>query len=175
MAVAIIVTAFYARGTLHTTRDDSRARTRPVIIAEFRREDLSMGTTLLMLKNLGHSVASNVTVTFDPAPPEDLASLPQENLLKWIYERYATPVKTWAPGWTMSNVIRAGHEELNPITVKVAYQGADKTDYEDSYDLHPDHMLKHTESNPSKVSDPVKLEQQKVSALQAIVRTIRDH
>lgn len=175
MAVAIIVTAFYAGGTLQATQDDSRARTRPVIVAELRRESLSKGTTLLVLRNLGQSVAANVSVTFDPEPPEDLVSLPQDNMLKWIYERYANVVTTWAPGWTASNVIRAGHDHLEAITVKVKYEGPDKTEYKDSYYLHPDHVLKHTESNPSKVVDPIKLEQQKVSALQALVRTIRDH
>ncbi|WP_256841706.1 hypothetical protein [Ornithinimicrobium cryptoxanthini] len=175
MAVAIIITAFYARDTLQATRDDSRARTRPVIVAELRRESLSKGTTLLVLRNLGQSVAANVSVTFHPEPPKDVASLSQDNMWKWIYERYANPVTTWAPGWTANNVIRAGHDDLEAITVKVKYEGPDETKYEDSYDLHPDHVLKHTESNPSKVQDPIKLEQQKVSALQALVRTIRDH
>ena len=175
MAVAIIITAVIAKRTLAATREDSRARTRPVIVAELRRELLSHGTTLLVLKNLGASVAKDVVVTFDPPPPKDFESLPNDNMMKWIYERYATPVTTWAPEWTVSNVIRGGEDELKPITVKVTYTGPDGTPYEDPYFLHPDHILKETSANPSKVSDPVKLEQQKVSALQALVRTIRAH
>lgn len=173
MAVAIVVTAFYAKGTLQAARDDSRARTRPVIIAELRRELLSKGTTLLVLKNLGASVARNVRVTFDPAPPQDVGSLPDDDMMKWIWERYAHPISTWAPGWSVSNVIRAGHETLNPVTVTIAYDGPDGTRYTDRYDLHPDHILKETESGPSKTADPVKLEQQKLSALHALVRTLR--
>lgn len=175
MAVAIIVTAVFAKGTLAATRDDSRARTRPVIVAELRRELLSHGTTLLVLKNLGASVGKDVAITFDPPAPDGFEKLPNDNMMKWIYERYATPVSTWAPGWTVSNVIRTGEDELKPITVNVTYTGPDGTCYEDSYVLHPDHILKETSSNPSKVSDPVKLEQQKVSALQALVRTLRAH
>jgi hypothetical protein len=34
--------------------------------------------------------------------------------------------------------------------------------------------MKATASTPSKVADPVKLEQQKISALQALVRTLRE-
>lgn len=49
MAVAIVITAVYAKRTLEATRADSRARTRPVIVAELRRELLSHGTTLLVL------------------------------------------------------------------------------------------------------------------------------
>lgn len=175
MAVAIIITAVFAKHTLEATRADSRARTRPVIVAELRRELLSHGTTLLVLKNLGASVAKDVAVTFDPPPLDDVESLPNDNMMKWIYERYETPIFTWAPGWTVSNVIRAGEDELEPITINVRYTGPDGTAYENSYFLHPDHILKETSSNPSKVSDPVKLEQQKVSALQALVRTVRAH
>lgn len=118
-------------------------------------------------------MAKDVTVTFEPPPPDGVENLPNDNLMKWIYERYANPISTWAPGWTVSNVVRAGNDELKPITVNVSYTGPDGTAYEDSYFLHPDHILKETTSNPSKVSDPVKLEEQKVSALQALVRTFR--
>lgn len=173
MAVAIVVTAWYARGTLSATRSDSRERTRPVIVAELRRELLAQGTTLIVLRNLGASVARNVTVTFVPPPPENFRDLPADNMMKWIYERYANPITTWAPGWTVSNVIRSGHDALNPITVTATYEGPDGTRYVDAYELHPDHVLKETESNPSKTDDPVKLEQQKLSALQALVRTLR--
>lgn len=175
MAVAIVVTAFYAKGTLQAARDDSRERTRPVIIAEFRREILSKGTTLLVLKNLGASVARNVRVSFDPPPPKDVASLPDDDMMKWIWERYAGPIMTWAPGWSVSNVIRAGHETLNPLTVTATYEGPDGTGYTDRYDLHPDHILKETQSGPSNTDDPVKLEQQKLSALHALVRTLRSN
>jgi len=173
MAVAIIVTAVIAWRTLNATHNDSRARTRPIMVAELRRELLSQGTCLLVLKNLGASVAKDVTVTFESGPPDDLKKLPNDNMLKWIYERYATAIQTWAPGWTLSNVIRAGQDDLSPITVTVAYEGPDHTRYQDKYYLHPDHILKETESNPSKTNDAVKLEQQKVAALQALVRTIR--
>lgn len=173
MAVAIIATAFFAGHTLKATREDSRARTRPIIVAELRRELLSHGTTLLVLKNMGASIARNVNVGFEPPSPANLDELPAANMMKWIYERYTTPITTWAPGWTLSNVIRAGHDAMAPITVTVDYKGPDGTQYQDSYYLHPDHILKETHSTPSKTDDHVKLEQQKISALQALVRTIR--
>ncbi|MGF1652947.1 MAG: hypothetical protein ACFCUP_06470 [Actinomycetales bacterium] len=173
MAIAIIITAAIARGTLRASRDDSRSRARPIIVAELRRELLSHGAILLVLKNLGLSVASEVSVTFDPGPPDDLSSLPNSYMMKWVYERYATPITTWAPGWTLSNVVRAGEDKLNPMTVHVSYKGPDNFKYRDSYYLHPDHILKETSSTPSKADDPTKLEQQKVAALQALVRAVR--
>lgn len=171
-ASAVVVTAFIAARTLKATRDDSRARTRPIIVAELRRELLSPGTTLLVLRNLGASVATNVTVAFNPGPPPDVDSLPDTDMWKWIYHRFAKPITTWAPGWTLSNAIRAGHDPLPPVVVTVSYTGPDGTKYHDRYDLHPDHMLKETSSSPSKTHDPVKMEQQKIAALQALVRAI---
>lgn len=173
MAVAIALTALYAKGTLQATRDDSRARTRPVVVAELRRELLSRGTILLVLKNMGSSIARDVVITFDPPPPADVAGLPESDMMKWVYERYSSPITTWAPGWMVSNVVRVGDEELNAITVTAAYNGPDGEMYEDAYDLKPEHILKETQSGPSETKDPVKLEQQKLKALHALVRTIR--
>lgn len=175
MAIAVIVTALYAKGTLEATREDSRARTRPVIVAELQRELLSHGTILLVIRNLGASVAKDVSVTFDPPAPDDVDSLPISDNWGWIYKRFGQPITTWSPGWTTSNVVRAGDDTLNDFVVTVNYAGPDDTKYEDVYHLHPSHTLNETTSNPSKVSDPIKLEQQKVSALQALVRTLRSH
>lgn len=173
MAMAVIVTAFFAWGTLKGARDDSRARTRPIMIAELRREALSHGAILLVLKNRGASVANDVAVTFDHEAPPDVDSLPDSDLWKWVFQRYRKPVTTWAPGWTISNVIRVGEDELLNVRVKVAYTGPDETKYHDVFNLNPDHILKETSVTPSKEKDPIKIEQQKVAALQALVRTVR--
>ena len=125
-----------------------------------------------MLKNLGASVAKDVTVTFDRETPEDIGALPASDLWKWIFERYSKTITTWAPGWTISNVIRVGEDPLLPVAVTVAYAGPDGTKYHDVFDLHPDHVLKETSVTPTKEKDATKIEQQKVSALQALVRTV---
>jgi hypothetical protein len=174
MAAAVIVTAIYAGATLRATREDSRARTRPVMVAELVPEPLSHGTTLLRIRNAGASVASEVETTFDPAPPADVDALPDSDMWKWLYQRYRKPVPTWAPGWTLSNVIRAGHDPLDALSVTLSYQGSDGHHYSDVYILHPDHVMKATSSTPSKATDTVKLEQQKISALQALVRIMRE-
>lgn len=173
MAVAVIVTAVVAKGTLRAAREDSRARTRPVIVCELRRELLSQGTVLLVVRNLGASVATGVKISFDPPPPVDFEGQPDLDMFKWIYQRYASPVTTWAPGRTVSNVIRAGHDDLAPLTVNVEYRGPDGSSHRDRYRLEPDHVLKEASSGPSKTDDLVKLEQQNLAALQALVRTIR--
>ena len=173
MAVAIIVTAIYARRTLVATKDDSRARTRPALAAYLERELLSHGTILLVIKNFGPSSAADVRVSFDPPAPDKVAELPDSDIKKWLYLRFAEPVPVWAPGWSTSNVIRTGQDPMEPFIVMASYLGPDRTRYEDRFVLHPDHILKETSSTPSKTDSPIKLGQQGVSALQALVRTLR--
>jgi hypothetical protein len=175
MAVAIIVTALYAKRTLNAAKDDSRARTRPALAAYLERELLSHGTILLVIKNFGPSSAAQVRVSFDlPAlGAADIAALPDSDMKKWLYQRFSDPVPVWAPGWSTSNVVRSGQDVLEAFTVTLSYAGSDGTQYEEQFALHPDHIIKETTSTPSKSDDPVKLGQQGVSALQALVRTIR--
>lgn len=175
MAIAIIVTAVYAKRTLVAARDDSRARTRPALAAYLERELLSHGAILLVIKNFGPSSATEVRVAFDPPAPgaEEVAALPDSDMTKWLYQRFQAPVPNWAPGWSTSNVIRAGQDPLDPLTVTLSYIGPDGTPYEERFPLHPDHILKETTSTPSKTDNPIELGQQGVSALHALVRTIR--
>jgi len=175
MAVAIIVTAIYAKRTLVAAKDDSRARTRPALAAYLERELLSHGTILLVIKNFGPSSAGDVRVAFDPPAPanEDVAALPDSDINKWLYQRFTEPVPVWSPGWSTSNVIRSGQDSLEPFIVIASYLGPDGTRYEDRFALDPDHILKETSSTPSTTDDPIKLGQQGVSALQALVRTLR--
>ena len=62
---------------------------------------------------------------------------------------------------------------LQPFAVTLSYRGPDSTHYEDRFALYHDHILKETSSTPSKTDSPIKVGQQGVSALQALVRTIR--
>lgn len=175
MAIAIILSAIYAKRTLLAVKDDSRARSRPALVAFLERELLSHGAILLVIKNFGPSSAADVRVRFDPPAPgrEDVAALPDSDITKWLYQRFADPVPVWAPGWSTSNVIRSGQDPLAPFTVALEYLGPDSIRYEEHFSLHPDHILKETSSTPSKTDSAIQLGQQGVSALQALVRTIR--
>src|SRR3546814_8357710 len=68
---------------------------------------------LLVVKNFGASSATDVRVDFDPPAPsaDEVAALPNSDVKKWLYQRFADPVPVWAPGWTTSNVIRTRSEE----------------------------------------------------------------
>lgn len=176
MATAIIVTAIYAKRTLVAAKADSRARTKPALVAHLERELLSHGTILLVIKNFGSSSAADVRIAFDPPAPakEDIVALPDSDMWKWVYQRFSEPVPVWAPGWSTSNVIRSGQDPLAPFIVMASYLGPDGTRYEDAFALNPDHILKETSSTPSKSDDPIELGQQAVSALHALVRSVRN-
>lgn len=173
-AVAVGVTAWFAVRTLRAARDDSRERSRPIIVAAFERELLSAGTILLVVKNYGQSLAYEVVVQFYPQLPDPIGR-PDSDMWKWVAERYATPIPTWAPGASRSNVVRTASEPLNPLTVYVSYRGPDNHPYTETYSLQPDHVIKATTSNPSPVKDPIKLAQQGVDALRAAIRTMRGY
>ena len=128
-----------------------------------------------MIKNFGPSSATDVQVAFDPAAPTtaEVAALPDSDMTKWLHQRFADPVQLWAPGWSTTNVIRAGQDALDPLTITLSYLGPDGTRYKERFPLHPDHILKETASTPSKSDNPINLGQQGVSALRALVRTIR--
>jgi hypothetical protein len=142
------------------------------MVATMKRERLSHGGVQLVLNNFGPSVARDVNVTFTGELPQDNGELSEVDLWKWVYDRYRSPVPTWAPGWALSNVIRSGADQLPEFTVTITYQGPDGSKYTDRYVQNPDHILNHTDVTPSKESDPIKLEQQKLAALRALVRTL---
>lgn len=100
---------------------------------------MSHGAILLVIKNFGASTAADVRVRFDPPAPgtEALAGLPESDIAKWLYQRFADAVPVWAPDWSTSNVIRAGQDPLGPFTVILSYLGPDSTRYEERFHSVP--------------------------------------
>lgn len=175
MAIAIVASAFVAKRTLAASKEDSRARTRPVLAAYFEHEVLTHGTILLVIKNFGPSSATNVRVAFDPPDEaaDELASLPDNDVNDQLHQRFSEPVAVWAPGWSTTNVVRGGENSLRVFVVTMSYLGPDGTQYEDRFALNPEHVIKETSSRPARTEDPIELGQQAVSALQALVKALR--
>lgn len=171
--VLTLVVVVVAVRSLAATRKDSRDRSRPVIVPELQRELLSHGTINLLIRNLGASVAADVSVKFEPGPPGDLDALPNDNMWKWIFQAYARPIASWAPTWTLSNIVRAGQEQLDPFAIIVNYAGPDGTPYTGRYEIDPTPILKGTSSGPSDMMDPFDWEKRKVWALEALVQQSR--
>jgi len=75
--------------------------------------------------------------------------------------------------WTLSNIVRAGHDQLDPFAVIVNYAGPDVTRYTERYEIDPTPILKTTSLSPSDTKDPFDWEKRKVRALEALVQQNR--
>ena len=124
-AVFAMVVMVVAARSLAASARDSRDRSRPAVVAELEREFLSPGTINLSIRNFGASVASNVTVAFEPGPPADLEELSNSDVWKWVFQAYAGAISSWPPGWGLSHVVRAGHDVLDAFAVTISYAGPD--------------------------------------------------
>lgn len=164
-----LVTVIIAVRSLRSTADDSRERSRPVLMPVIERDLLSDGTANLVITNMGPSAAQNVRVTFDPPAPHDLDSV--EGSWREVFKVFAEPVSVWAPGWHLSCVIKFGHREsLNAFTVVVGYAGPDGTDYREAHHIDPAPLLHATQA--SKHIESAKAAKQQVDVLQALVRAV---
>lgn len=139
-ALAAILTALVALWALQGTRYDSRERTRPVIVAELSDGPLADGTQMLVIRNFGQSVASDVDVAFDP-PLTNAAADKAPTNASIITARYRLPIPTFAPGMMLSNLYRTvgGPQAAEPVPdrvkVRVAYAGPGDRRYQDTFDL----------------------------------------
>lgn len=94
--MAAIVTAAIAVIALRQTSQDSRDRSRPVVIAEFQQARDSTSAIDLVVRNFGASVARDLEVSFEPqlAVPDTGGPFVTPFLIK----RYADPIPVIAPG-----------------------------------------------------------------------------
>ncbi|MGI8577367.1 MAG: hypothetical protein ACR2KG_05490 [Nocardioidaceae bacterium] len=169
-ALAAILTGLVALWALQGTRYDSRERTRPVIVAELSDGPLADGTQMLLIRNFGQSVATDVDVAFDPPLTAAGDTNPPTNA-SIITARYRRPIPIFAPGMMLSNVYRAvtGPEAAEPapdrVRVHVAYLGPGKRRYEDTFDL--DVSLLRQVAVPAG-SDEDNRRQRQIKALEAV-------
>lgn len=161
--ISAVVAAVVAVWALRHTALDSRERTRPVMVGEFRKAENSAGAIDLVVRNIGASVARHVEVDFDPkiSLPEDTSQLVTPFLLR----RYAEPIAVVAPGQELSNIWfstdyqgeKDGRGDLpnheptpNIVTVTIRYRDADdKRTYCDAYRLDVDVVRMTTYSTAS--------------------------
>lgn len=133
-ASATVATAAIAIAALLSAARDSRERSRPMVLAEFRRAENSDSAIDLVVRNAGPSVAREVQVSFEPEPvlPQDSSGLVTPYLLK----RYQGPIPSLSPGkelhniWFSGAVHPDGGNELHnteptsdEVTVRLTYRG----------------------------------------------------
>ena len=146
-AIAAISTGVVAIIALRSAAMDSRERTRPYVVAEFRRAENSHSAIDLVIRNTGQSVARDVRVAFSPS--FEVPDVGGPYMTSYLLQRYATPIPTLGPGQELSNIWFSGrsvpgsnemaNHEPTPdlVTVTVTYRSTHST-HQDVFPLHVD-------------------------------------
>ena len=145
-AVAAWFAAINGSRTLRQARRDSKARSRPMVVAELRSPPYTHGTQALVITNYGPSIARNVRVTFDPEIPDPAPEKATKSWTPFLKRRYASPISVLTPGMELDNLYFVGRPGANgqfenneptppQVTVTISYDGPDETPYRDTFDL----------------------------------------
>ena len=133
--LSLLVAGFslgYARRSANASREQTKQQrqaakdaTQPMLWVDIRGDDAQGQALLLLLGNSGPSIARNVKVTFDPAPPstldikpilqilkQGLTSLPPGRTMKW-----ALGAAHNTNGWDATNAYRVRIEAEGPFGV----------------------------------------------------------
>jgi hypothetical protein len=179
-AVMAVVTGVVGIMTLFALRRDSHDRTRPLMSAELRPRILARGTAELVVANVGHSVAKDIQVTFEPPLPELDSQDREETMASFLRRRYAQRIPTLAPGHELVNIYAQlrgdgshGLRESVPYDLTVTFEyGDDRGNrYTDGYSLTVETLMNETTSNPSN-EDERGMKRRWVSALETIARGV---
>lgn len=172
-------TAVVAIGTLIRAGRDSRERTRPVVIAEYRVPAFGFNILELVVRNIGASVARNVKVSFDP-PLVDQGT--GESTTPFVIARYANPIPALGPGQELVNAVYIDDDDpddsdLPPVlTVTIEYDRWRKVRrYRDTFRLLSTVYMKHTVGRASDAPEGrLKEIRDKLSEQTAALKSIRD-
>ncbi len=165
-AGASAVTGVVAVWALISAKNDSRDRSRPMLVARLRiGPRMSDGITYFVISNMGQSIARDVTIQFDPPLAGDRNSDPY-----WIAKRYEKPLPLVAPDEAWANVWYAyedgGEYRPPPKTqVRLTYRDDRGRTYDDQFTIDNDTLAHHTEANPAGTD----LERRTAKALEATV------
>ena len=143
-AVAGVVAALVAIVAFISAASDSKARSQPMITAEFRAAPDSESSIEFVVSNLGATPARDLRVEF--TPPIVIPGGSEELLASYLVQRYENPIPVMNPGQLLSNTWWAGragpdnhlvNEEPTPdeVTVTLSYKGLGWSRIRDSYDL----------------------------------------
>lgn len=181
-SLAALATAIVAIVTLIRASEDSRERSRPILIAELRSDPYVPALQYFVVRNAGSTIGREVVVSFEPAL--EMPANTQGIGAPFIVDRYSAPIATFAPGLELSNVwfsgsrTSEGWEQREPLpetfTARLDYRGPrGKRSYSDTFSLTTDTLRRETfvtsSSSPrEQVRTLTKLAPKVVAALEKI-------
>jgi hypothetical protein len=173
-SIATVAAAVVAIWTLAAVRQDSRDRSRPVMIAEIRAGVLSEIAELIV-RNVGPSVARRVTFKFDPELPILEGAAADGLTTPYLQRRYSRTVPTFGPGMVMHDVYQSANPPFEPVpedfTLTIDYYDAHDRHYTDSYELSVITLHDHTRTE-SADNDLPNLQRRTTRAVEAVARAI---
>ena len=136
--ISTAATAVVAIWAIAAAKNDSRDRSRPVMVAEYRNVPYGHKTLEFVVRNAGASVARDITVSFDP----DLGSpTPRQVIRPFLARRYADAIPVLAPGQELTNTIHVDQEDQDEtdlpfeVTVRIRYRRSRWRWYTDEFPL----------------------------------------
>ncbi len=173
-SLATVTAAVVGVWTLISVRQDSRDRSRPVMIAEIRPGVLS-DIAELIVRNVGPSVAKNVTFKFRPDLPVLEGPDAVGKTTPYLKRRYSRTFPTFGPGMLTHDVYQSSGEPFEPVpddfTLTIDYDDAHGRHYTDSYDLSVTTLRDHTRTERHE-DDESALRQRTTRAVEAIARGV---
>ncbi|WP_405148884.1 hypothetical protein OG308_02445 [Nocardia salmonicida] len=174
-SVATLATAAIAIGTLLALKQDSRDRSRPMMVAQLQPAVLNVQHSELKVTNAGPSVAKNVRVEFDPALPVLDETTHGDRNAFYLQRRYSKVIPTVPPGMVLWNVYRKATEPEEPLpssfSITFTYEDTHGRPYVDKYDLTLETLMDETYVRPSTSGEDAE-RRRAVKALESIARAI---
>jgi hypothetical protein len=176
--IAAAATALVAIGALLAASRDSRERTRPVVVAEYRVPPFGFKTLELVVRNVGASTARNIRVTFDPPLPDTGRN---NSLTPFVIRRYAQPITVLGPGQELTNAVHVDEDDPSDtdvpddMTVRVEYDRRWWRKYKDTFRLQTSVYITHTYTTSSDSPEGrLKEIRDQLKKLTAIMESIRN-
>lgn len=143
------ITGVVAIGALVHAARDSRERSRPVMVAEYRVPENPYKRLYLVIRNAGASVARDIQVTFDP---EMVPTTNSESTQPFIAKRYKNRIPSLGPGQELTNVVVIDDKDESKsdlpwdLTISISYKRGWVRRYRDEYRLLTETYTTHTYS-----------------------------
>jgi hypothetical protein len=173
-SIATVAAAAVAIWTLVALRQDSRDRTRPVMIAEIRPAVLS-DVAELHIRNAGPSVAKNVSFEFDPELPALEGPEAAGMTTPYLQRRYSRTIPIFGPGMTMHDDYQSANDPDEPVpeefTLTINYFDMHGREYNDSYELSVEWLRDHIYSRPGDTHDEA-IRRRIAEAVEAVARGV---
>lgn len=170
------LTGLVAIFALIAATNDSRKRTRPVVVAELRShpDPRAIGWLILAVRNVGATTARDLTVTFTPALT---TSEKNPRLVEFLKQRYDETIPSLGPGQELVNTVQMdakdpAESDIPPdVTVEVTYRRSAFRSYHEVYPLRAAVLLAHTRVT---ITSPGKSIKASIDSLTGVMSSWKD-